>query len=122
MSDGQKRNTSLRIFLLGRHLPLETETAYFILLNVLDLGVTYLLLTRGGFRELNGLAAFLWQRWQLPGLIVFKLTLVASVAVVCQAIALKNEGTARKILNFGTILVVLVVLYSLTLLVPELLP
>ncbi|TWT58457.1 hypothetical protein KOR42_18320 [Thalassoglobus neptunius] len=101
--------------LLIGHLPLEAETAMFILVNVLDFLMTYLLLSTGKFRESNPIAEFFLHRWgPVQGMLYFKLSLVVVVCVIAQIIALKKPATARWLLNFGTVIVVGVVVYSLT--------
>ena len=49
-----------------RPLPLQDETATFILVNVLDIFVTYLLLSIGG-TEANPIARFFLYRWGFDG-------------------------------------------------------
>lgn len=110
--------------------PLEKETSLFILVSALDFYMTYLLLIGGGgssnspgqemygeavFYESNPVAGYFLD-WGIRGLIFFKFFLVAFVAVVAQIIATKKLRTARWLLNFATVLVAGVVIYSLTLL------
>ena len=58
---------------------------------------------------------FLVQRWGFHALISFKLIIVAFVCVVAQIVALKNVRTARALLIIGTVMVGLVVVYSMLL-------
>jgi Domain of unknown function (DUF5658) len=94
-------------------LPLEHETSLFIFVSALDLFATYVLLRSGGFCESNALAQFFLAHGGLHGLIAFKFTLVALITVAAQVIAHRRLGTARLILNGGTLLVGAVVGYSL---------
>lgn len=108
--------TTVRGFLFRDKLPLETETCWFILVNVLDFFATYLLLRRGG-REVNPVARWFLETWGLvKGLLAYKFLLVAFICVVTQIIALRRVETARKVLRFGIVVVGAVVLYSLILL------
>jgi len=99
-------------FLAGQ-LPLEKETCLFILVNVLDFFMTYILLTTGAFRESNAVAAYFWNHWGPRGMLYFKLGLVLFVCLISQLIALKSHAKARFVLNLGTIVVSCVVVYSL---------
>ncbi len=114
-NDAQKqRETSLKEFVFG-HLPLEAETTMFVLVNMIDFFMTYWLLASGMFRESNPVASYFLNHWgPVKGMLYFKLGLVVIVCVVAQLIALKDVKKARWVLNFGTVAVVFVVLYSLS--------
>ncbi len=101
--------------LLGQ-LPMQNETTLFIFVNVLDIYLTYLLLNFGG-DETNPIANFFFRRWNIRGLIAFKMAIVALVCVAAQLIALKNPRRAKQLLWVGTIIVSAVVVYSLALVV-----
>jgi len=97
----------------GRQLTLETETCFFILVNALDVFVTYILLSQGPeFRESNQIANFFLARFGFAGMIYFKFALVAFVTVLAQIIARTNPKTAKKLLVAGTVVVSAVVIYS----------
>ena len=108
-------------WLRGR-LPLEHETALFVLVSTLDVFMTYLLLSRrageGGvvFVEGNPVARFFLNHWGVPGLIYFKFAMVAVVCVIAQVVARRKPRTARRLLSLATLVVGGVVVYSLTLL------
>ena len=106
--------TSHRLGFFMRELPLQDETSYFILANVLDIVLTYLLL-RSGAIEANPLADFVYQRWGFTGMIAFKMLIVAAVCVLAQVIAMRNRSRARFVLVLGTVIVGLVVAYSMLL-------
>ena len=97
-----------------RQLPLETETCLFILVNALDVFMTYRLLSHGPeFQESNGIANFILSNYGFRGVVYFKFALVAFVSVIAQVIARSRPRTAKTLLNTGTVIVSLVVLYSL---------
>lgn len=108
--------------LLTGKLPLEHETALFILVNVLDFFMTFWMLSHrnedgsgGYFIESNPVAAYFLYRWgPFRGMLFFKLAIILVVCLVTQIIATRKLETARWILRFGTALVALVVVYSLT--------
>lgn len=109
--------------MIGRNLPLENECALFILVSALDVFMTYLALryseegrTSRIIGEGNPIAAYFINRWGIKGMVYFKFTIVAFVVVLAQWIAQRQMSSARRLLNFGTILVACVVIYSLLLL------
>ena len=115
-NDPKFRDKSLKGFVFGQ-LPLEAETTRFVLVNMIDFFMTYWLLASGMFRESNPIAAHFLHHWgPVKGMLYFKLGLVVIVCVITQLIALKDVNKARWVLNFGTVAVVIVVLYSLRLL------
>ena len=98
------------------NLPLEAETAMFILVNMIDFFMTYLLLTTGPFEESNPIAEYFLARWgPIKGMLYFKIGLVTFVCIIAQIVALKEFKTARWLLNLGTVIVSFVVIYSLSL-------
>jgi hypothetical protein len=113
--------------LLGGPMLARDETLTFIFVNLLDFFMTYVLLYYSHleqgplqFRlfESNPVAAYFIHRWGLiKGMLGFKLGLVILICIVTQAIAFKNEQTARRVLNLGSLLTGCVVIYSLLLLV-----
>jgi len=102
-------------FWLRDRLPLETETAVFILVNVLDIFLTYLLLVGGGHREANPIARYFLDGWGVKGIVLYKLANVALVCVIAQIVARVSEQTARRLLIGLTLVVAVVVAYSLVL-------
>jgi hypothetical protein len=97
------------------HLPLQNETCVFILVNVLDIFATYALLRFGGL-EANPIADYFFRRWNVKGMVVFKMAIVALVAILAQIIARRNLARASQVLILGTVIVTAVVLYSIYLL------
>jgi len=111
-----------RLFFWGfrQKLPLEHETALFILVNVLDFATTYYMLMHreqgdGSFYESNPVAQYFLNHWGVRGLLLFKMAVVAFVCVVAQIVATKKASSARLLLVAGTIVVSIVVVYSLKL-------
>ncbi len=107
--------------LLWGKLPLEHETALFVLVNVLDFLLTYWLMTYGsasGHRIIEGnpVAQYFLYTWgPVKGLLMFKLGIVVFVCVIAQIVAMRRLKTARWLLRFGTLAVSLVLLYSVAL-------
>ncbi len=94
-----------------KQLPLQSETSYFILANILDFFLTYLLLVNGGI-EANPIANWIYQRWAFGGMLVFKLASVTFICLLAQYIALRSRSHARFVLLAGTVIVAMVVGYS----------
>ena len=98
-----------------RKLPLQDETAYFILVNALDIFLTYLILKREGI-EANPIANWFYRLWNIQGMVAFKMAIVALVCVIAQLVAIKSIRSGQRLLWFGTAAIGLVVVYSIFLL------
>lgn len=96
-----------------RRLPLESETAWYVLLNLCDIVATWALLRRDSrFIESNPVARWFYHGWGLSGMVWFKLGMVALVVVIAQVVAQRNERLAQALLIFGCVAVGGVFLYS----------
>ena len=117
-AEDSPQQRSLLGFIFRDKLPLEKETSWFVLVNVLDFFATYLLLLRvDNVGESNPLARWFLYRWgPFKGMLAYKLSLVAFICVIVQLIAIKRADLARRVLWFGIIIVSGVVVYSLVLL------
>ncbi len=102
-------------YLFRHRLPLETETTLFILVSVLDIIMTWILISRGGFVESNPVANYFLLRWGKNGLVGFKFCAVLVVCLTTQLIAIKRIQLARLVLVAGIVVVSFVVIYSLSL-------
>ena len=98
-----------RIF--TRQLPLQDETTFFILVNVLDYFMTNILIRTGAI-EANPVAAYALSRWGFPGMVAFKMGIVAAICILAQIVALKSMSRARFILVAGIVITGGVVIYS----------
>ncbi len=96
-------------------MPLEAETVAFLLVSALDVFMTYFLLRQPGFTEGNPVAAYFFHRWNIKGMVFYKFFMVAFVTVISQIIARKREDIAARLLQFATVVVGGVVVYSLVL-------
>jgi len=99
-----------------RRLPLEHETALYLLAGTLDFLLTAFILPREGFCEANPVAVRVLAFWGIRGLLVFKFVAIAAVCLLSQAVALRRPAAACTLLNTATLLTVAVILYTLTLL------
>lgn len=76
--------------------------------------MTYVLLRFGGL-ESNPVANFFLQRWNIQGLVFFKMGIVAFVVVLAQIVAWKHLRKGRLMLWAGSGIVGAVVIYSVLL-------
>ncbi|MCP4775856.1 MAG: J domain-containing protein [Planctomycetaceae bacterium] len=94
-------------------LPLQNQTTVFILINCLDIFMTHrLLFSVEGARETNPFAQFFIDQYGFNGAIAFKLLIVSVVCVIAQIVAIKKVRTARFLLNAGSTITGIVVVYS----------
>lgn len=119
-SDDENVRPSAGIFhrLFKRELPLESETCLFIFVNLLDFFLTYWGLWHGFLTESNPIARWFLDGWGLiNGLLMYKLALVVIVCGIAQIVALERPQTARKLLLGTSLIVGIVVIYSLRLII-----
>jgi len=108
------KRESLFHAVVHRQLPLESETTAFILVNVVDFLMTYLMLATGHFRESNPVARWFLESWgPIKGMLYFKLTMVTVVCLIAQIVYPRRPTTARLLLIAGSLAVCAVVVSSL---------
>ena len=95
---------------------LKFEKTVFVVVNLMDIVMTYVLLHTGFFYESNPIAAFVMDGWGFMGMTVFKLSVVSSVLMIANIIAFSRITTARSLLYVGSTMVAGVVGYSVMLL------
>jgi hypothetical protein len=103
--------------LLRRWRAIESQAVWFVFVNLLDCVMTFALMMYGRQRGLlvvegNRIPAYFFNHWGWKGLFGFKLGIVVFVCLIALLISLKRPETAHGLLNVGTLLVTLVVLYS----------
>lgn len=99
---------------------IETEASWFILANFLDSAMTWLALMYGGgpgrrMVEGNRVAGYMMDHWGFKGMFALKASVVVFVCLISLVIARRNVESAQRLLQFGTLIVILVVLYSVLL-------
>lgn len=90
----------------------QDELVLFVLVNALDVFMTYWLLQHEGFTESNPVALFFIHRWGPKGMIYFKFGMVAFVCVIAHIVGQQRPELASKFLTLGTLIVGGVVVYS----------
>ena len=91
---------------------LRFEKTFFVSVNVMDMLMTYLLLSTGSFYESNPIANYILTGWGLLGMFAFKLIIVAFVMLIANIVSIWRIGTARNLLYFGSFIIGSVVAYS----------
>ncbi len=109
------RKNEERSSFFGGQLPLENETVWFLLVSALDVFMTYLLIRQPNFTEGNPVAAYFLNHWGVKGMVYYKFFMVAFITVIAQIIARSRTDIAARLLQFATIVVGGVVVYSLVL-------
>jgi hypothetical protein len=99
-----------------RGVPSEHDFAVFILASAIDLFVTYVLLRHGGFRESNPVANYFIASWGVKGMVYYKFGMVAVICTIAYIVGQHRPLTARRLLQFATLVVAVVVAYSVALL------
>jgi len=98
---------------LGSRPILESEISWLLLLSLLDILLTWALLSRGPrFVESNPVAAWFFRRYNIAGLVAYKFGLIALVVVIAELVERNHEGRGRLVLRVGIIAAAAVVLYS----------
>src|SRR5262249_5584973 len=92
----------------------------FVVLSVADLVITFLLIkgAQGHIKvsEGNPIAGAWYANYGWPGMIIFKVGIIALVGAVGVYISLHRPDTGRRVLTFACLVVALVVIYSYRLL------
>jgi len=93
---------------------MESEISWLLLFSVLDIILTWALLYQGGgrFVESNPIANWFLRRFDIVGLVVYKLSLIAMVIVIAEIVERLRRGWGRFVLRVGIVAAALVVFYS----------
>ncbi len=73
---------------------------WFVFLASLDIMMTWIVLWRGG-REVNVMAHWVLNAWDLPGMVTFKFVLVVVVVLVCELVGRKRLETGRRLARWA---------------------
>lgn len=85
---------------------------WFVFLAALDVMLTYLILhpvlfsgdlemTESRGAEANVLAGWIIERWDVPGLVLFKFVLVVLVVVLCEVIGRRKDKAGRRLAEWA---------------------
>lgn len=91
---------------------------WLVIFSVTDLFMTYRLLWQGGrFYELNPVAQWFFQRWNIAGMTAYKFGMVALILVLGEVIERHRPGWGRTIVVLGACAAAIVTAYGLRLLI-----
>ncbi len=85
---------------------------WYLLLAALDIMLTAVIVGAGGF-EINTLADRVMIRWGMPGLVIFKFSLVVLVVAICEIVGRKKDRTGRKLAEWAVAITAIPVVVSL---------
>lgn len=74
--------------------------AWYVFVNALDVMFTWIVLHFGG-DEANAIARYVLYRWDLPGLVLFKFTLVTVVVLICEYVGRRERRTGLLLARWG---------------------
>ncbi len=124
MSKQQRPDDSQRKGLLNQPARYPNAYNWFVLLATLDVILTALILhpllfprdetmaeSRGV--ETNAIANWVFQNWGIPGMVVFKFTLVVVVIVVCQIIGGRDFEKGRRLAEWAVAITTIPVIVAL---------
>ncbi len=90
---------------------LQQESVLLISLSLADLLLTYKLLSQqsAGFFEANPIAHWIFTRWNIAGMTLFKFALIAGVIAIGEVVERHRPGWGRAVLIIGCIAAAFVV-------------
>jgi hypothetical protein len=91
---------------------------WFVFVSSLDIMLTWKILSQGGL-EVNPVAAIVIDAWGMHGAIAFKFALMMWVIVVCEVLARLRRSAGRFLATTAVVMSALPVLWSLTLLLTD---
>jgi len=108
----------------GRSVRYPNAYAWFVFLAALDVILTYLILhpvlfshnanmTESRGAEENVLAGWVIERWDVPGMVVFKFALVIVVIVLCELIGRRRDIAGRRMAEWAVAITTIPVIVAL---------
>ena len=89
---------------------------WFVFFSAIDVMLTWAIIAHDG-EEANPIARFVIAKWELPGAIAFKFSLMIFVIGICEMVGRRNDRAGGRLALVAVIISVLPVVYSLGLLV-----
>jgi Domain of unknown function (DUF5658) len=101
----------------GESSVLEQEILLLVALSAADLLVTYILLRQGpSFYESNPFAQWVFHRWNIAGMTLFKFGVIGGVIVIGEVAERRRPGLGRGLMAVSCLATAVVVVYGLRLL------
>ena len=117
MSEPRHPRTARPNWALGGPSKLGPLSLLLVGLSLGDLLITYTLLWQGGrFYEANPIARFVFERWNIAGMTIFKFALIGFVILLGEIIERRRPGVGRAILALGCVTATAVIVQGVRLL------
>ncbi len=95
-------NRRRQTWFLGGPSQLGSLSLLLVILSLGDLLVTYTLLWQGGrYYEANPIARFIFERWNIAGMTIFKFGVIGFVILLGEIIERRRPGLGKAILALG---------------------
>ncbi len=85
------------------HMLYPNMYAWYILISSLDVMCTWVLLWHFGGQEVNSVARYVLEEWDLIGIVVYKFTLVVVVILICEVVGRQRYDLGRRVSRLGVI-------------------
>jgi hypothetical protein len=96
---------------------IEREVLLLVTLSVADVLLTHRLLGLGmHVYESNPLARWVFDRWNIGGMAIYKFAIIAGVVAICEVVERARPGLGKIVLGLGCLAAAAVVVHSLRLL------
>ncbi len=86
--------------LFGRHVLFPDHYTWFVLASTMDLLMTWVVLHSGGY-EANAIAAYVIEKFDLYGTLIFKFAMVVLVIVICEVVGQRRYATGRALATWA---------------------
>lgn len=98
-----------------KHVRYPNHYAWLLLVASLDIFTTYIVLHFGGY-EGNPVAAGVLERWGVPGMVVFKLSLITLAILIAEYVGGRDDRKGRKFVEYAIVICAFPVIFGFTLL------
>jgi len=103
------------IYLFTRTMHYPNAYTWLLLLSAMDIMLTWVILSFGG-GEVNPLARWIIDHWQLTGMITYKFSLILFFIMICEIVGTLRDTTGLMLSRFSVCIAMVPVVWSLVLL------
>ncbi|MBX2852710.1 MAG: hypothetical protein KTR15_13320 [Phycisphaeraceae bacterium] len=101
--------------LLTRHMRYPNSYAWLLLLSSMDIMLTWVILLFGG-AEVNPIAREVINRFELPGMIIYKFALIVFFIIICEVVGTLRDSTGWLLSKFSVMVACVPVVWAMYLL------
>ena len=101
--------------LLSRHMRYPNAYAWLLLLSSMDIMLTWVILLFGG-NEVNPVARWVIDHFELPGMIVYKFVLIVFFITICEVVGTLRDITGWLLSRFSVLIACVPVFWAMYLL------